>query len=128
MYLNKNSLSIDGVNMGNYLLEVEYGYNKLWSNDSGRNLAGTQTGTLIGIFPKLKLTFAPLTQAELETIAPILDRATQNTTYYDPVKRAMTTMSTYTGDWATTNRNTFTNVARANESFSISVIARSRRV
>lgn len=128
MYLNKNSLSIDGVNMGNYLLEVEYGYNKLWSNDSGRNLAGTQTGTLIGIFPKLKLTFAPLTQAELETIAPILDRATQNTTYYDPVKRTMTTMSTYTGDWATTNRNTFTNVARANESFSISVIARSRRV
>ncbi len=128
MYLNKNSLSIDGVNMGNYLLEVEYGYNKLWSNDSGRNLAGTQTGTLIGIFPKLKLTFVPLTQAELETIAPILDKATQNTTYYDPVKRAMTTMSTYTGDWSTTNRNTFTNVARANESFSISVIARSRRV
>ena len=128
MFLNKNSLSIDGVNMGNYLLEVEYGYNKLWSNDSGRNLAGTQTGTLIGIFPKLKLTFVPLTQAELETIAPILDKATQNTTYYDPVKRAMTTMSTYTGDWSTTNRNTFTNVARANESFSISVIARSRRV
>lgn len=128
MFINKNSLSIDGVNMGNYLLEVEYGYNKLWSNDSGRNLAGTQTGTLIGIFPKLKLTFAPLTQAELETIAPILDKATQNTTYYDPVKRAMTTMSTYTGDWATTNKNTFTNVARANESFSISVIARSRRV
>lgn len=128
MFINKNSLSIDGVNMGNYLLEVEYGYNKLWSNDSGRNLAGTQTGTLIGIFPKLKLTFAPLTQAELETIAPILDKATQNTTYYDPTKRAMTTMSTYTGDWATTNKNTFTNVARANESFSISVIARSRRV
>jgi len=128
MFINKNSLSIDGVNMGNYLLEVEYGYNKLWSNDSGRNLAGTQTGTLIGIFPKLKLTFVPLTQAELETLAPILDKATQNTTYYDPVKRAMTTMSTYTGDWATTNRNTFSNVARANESFSISVIARSRRV
>lgn len=128
MFINKNSLSIDGVNIGNYLLEVEYGYNKLWSNDSGRNLAGTQTGTLIGIFPKLKLTFVPLTQAELEILAPILDKATQNTTYYDPVKKALTTMSTYTGDWSTTNRNTFSNVARANESFSISVIARSRRV
>ena len=128
MFINKNSLSIDGVNIGNYLLEVEYGYNKLWSNDSGRNLAGTQTGTLIGIFPKLKLTFVPLTQAELEILAPILDKATQSTTYYDPVKKALTTMSTYTGDWSTTNRNTFTNVARANESFSISVIARSRRV
>ena len=128
MFINKNSLTINGVNIGQYLLEVEYGYNKLWSSDSGRNLAGTQTGTLIGVFPKLKLTFGPLTQAELEYLAPILDSATQSTTYYDPVKRAMTTMSTYTGDWATTNKNTFSNVATANESFSISVIARSRRV
>lgn len=128
MFIDKNSLIINNVYMGDYLLEVEYGYNKLWSNDSGRNLAGDQTGTLIGIYPKLKLTFAPLTQAELELIAPILDSPIQNTIYYDPVKQALTSMSTYTGDWATTNRNTFTNVARANESFSISVIARSRRV
>ena len=128
MFINKNSLSINGVNMGQYLLEVEYGYNKLWSSDSGRNLAGTQTGTLIGIFPKLKLTFRELTKAELEIIAPILDAANQSTTYYDPVKKAATTMMTYTGDWATTNKNTFSNVANANESFSISVIAVSRRV
>lgn len=128
MYIDKNSLIINGVNMGEYLLEVEYGYNKLWSSDSGRNLAGTQTGTLIGIFPKLKLTFRELTKAELEIIAPILDAASQSTTYYDPVKKAATTMTTYTGDWATTNKNTFSNVANANESFSISVIAVSRRV
>ena len=128
MFINKNSLTINNTNIGNYLVEVEYGYNKLWSNDSGRNLAGDQTGTLIGIYPKLKLTFAPLTQAELELLAPILDSSTQSTTYYDPVKKAMTTMSTYTGDWSTTNRNTFSNVARANESFQVSVIARSRRV
>ena len=128
MYIDKNSLIINGVNMGQYLLEVEYGYNKLWSSDSGRNLAGTQTGTLIGIFPKLKLTFRELTKAELEIIAPILDAASQSTTYYDPVKKAATTMVTYTGDWATTNKNIFSNVANANESFSISVIAVSRRV
>lgn len=128
MYIDKNSLIINNVNMGQYLLEVEYGYNKLWSSDSGRNLAGTQTGTLIGIFPKLKLTFRELTKAELEIIAPILDAASQSTTYYDPVKKAATTMITYTGDWATTNKNIFSNVANANESFSISVIAVSRRV
>ena len=128
MYIDKNSLIINGVNMGQYLLEVEYGYNKLWSSDSGRNLAGTQTGTLIGIFPKLKLTFRELTKAELEIIAPILDAASQSTTYYDPVKKATRTMATYTGDWATTNKNIFSNVANANESFSISVIAVSRRV
>ena len=128
MYINKDSLIIDGINMGKYITEVEYGYNKLWASDSGRNLAGVQSGSLIGIFPKLKLNFIKLTQKELETIAPILDKATQNVTYYDPVLKKMTTMSTYTGDWATLNRNSFTDVARANESFSISFIARKKRV
>jgi hypothetical protein len=113
--------------MGKYITEVEYGYNKLWANDSGRNLAGVMTGTLIGIFPKIKLNFRKLTRTELELLAPILDKATQNFTYYDPVKKSKITISTYTGDWATLNRNTFTNVAKANESFSISFIARKKR-
>ena len=128
MYINKDSLIIDGINMGKYITEVEYGYNKLWAPDSGRNLAGVQSGTLMGIFPKLKVNFIKLTKEELELIAPMLDRATQNVTYYDPVLKKMTTMSTYTGDWATLNRNSFTDVARANESFSISFIARKKRV
>ena len=128
MFTDKDSLIIDGINMGQYITEVEYGYNKLWSSDSGRNLAGSQSGTLVGIFPKLKLNFIKLTQQELELIAPILDKATQNTTYYDPVLKKMTTISTYTGDWATLNKNTFSNVARANEPFQISFIARKKRV
>ena len=128
MYIDKNSLIIDGVNMGQYLTEVEYGYNKLWGEDSGRNLNGDQTGSFLGVFPKLRLTFRELTQAELEILVPILDTATQNVTYYDPYKKALTTMTTYTGDWATTNKNIFTNVANANESFQISFIARSKRV
>ena len=128
MFVNKDSLIINGVNMGQYITEVEYGYNKLWAKDSGRNLAGTQSGTLIGIFPKLKVNFIKLTQEELELIAPILDKATQNVTYYDPVKKKAITMSTYTGDWATLNKNSFEDVARANESFSISFIARKKRV
>lgn len=127
MFTDKDSLIIDGINMGQYITEVEYGYNKLWASDSGRNLAGVQSGTLIGIFPKLKVNFRKLTKAELELIAPILDKATQNVTYYDPVLKRAYTMSTYTGDWATLNRNTFTNVAKANESFSISFIARKKR-
>lgn len=127
MFTDKDSLVIDGINMGQYITEVEYGYNKLWANDSGRNLAGVQSGTLIGIFPKLRPNFRKLTRKELELIAPILDKATQSVTYYDPVLKRMTTISTYTGDWATLNRNTFSNVAKANESFSISFIARKKR-
>ena len=128
MFLDKDGLIIDGINMGQYITEVEYGYNKLWASDSGRNLAGVQTGSLIGIFVKLKVNFRKLTKSELELIAPILDKATQNVTYYDPVLKKKYTMSTYTGDWATLNRNIFTNVAKANESFSISFIARKKRV
>ena len=127
MFINEDSLIIDGINMGRYVTEVEYGYNKLWASDSGRNLAGVQSGTLIGIFPKLKVNFRKLTKAELEMIAPILDKPTQNVTYYDPVLKRAYTMSAYTGDWATLNRNTFENVAKANESFSISFIARKKR-
>ena len=127
MFINGDSLIIDGINMGQYITEIEYGYNKLWASDSGRNLAGVQSGTLIGIFPKLKVNFRKLTKAELEMIAPVLDKPTQNVTYYDPVLKRNYTMSTYTGDWATLNRNTFENVAKANESFSISFIARKKR-
>lgn len=128
MFIDKDSLVVDGINLAQYVTEVKYGYNKLWAEDSGRNLAGTQSGTLIGIFPKLEVSFKKLTREELETIAPILDKATQNVTYYDPIKKGLYTMSTYTGDWATLNRNTFENVARANEAFSISFIARKKRV
>ena len=128
MFIDKDSLIVNGVNFAEYVTEVKYGYNKLWAEDSGRNLAGTQSGTLIGIFPKLEVSFKKLTREELETIAPILDKATQNVTYYDPIKKGLYTMSTYTGDWATLNRNTFENVARANETFSISFIARKKRV
>lgn len=127
MFIDNESLIIDGISMGKYITEVEYGYNKLWASDSGRNLAGTQSGTLIGIFPKLKVNFRKLTKEELELIAPILDKPTQLVTYYDPVLKRNYTMSTYTGDWATLNRNTFENVAKANESFSISFISRKKR-
>lgn len=128
MLINKDSLKVNGINMAQYLTEVEFGYNKLWGSDSGRNLNGDMgANTLLGIFPKLKFNFKKLTQEELEFIAPILDSSTQETTYYDPTLKRLYTMSTYTGDWATLNRNTFTNVARANESFSISFIARKKR-
>lgn len=123
MFLDKDSLFINGVNLGQYLVEVEYGYNKNWGKDSGRNLLAEMSGTFLGVVVKLRLTFGKLTQQELELLAPILDSAWQQTTYYDPVKKQNITIDTYTGDWATLNKSTFVNHARANESFSISVIA-----
>ena len=68
-----------------------------------------------------------LSQQELETLAPVLDSAVQYVTYYDPRLKRLYEMDTYTGDWSTRNRNTFTNVAKANESFEISFIANRKR-
>ena len=127
MFIDENSIIINGVNMRDYLVEARYDYNKLWANDSGRNLAGTMSGTLLGIFPKIILQFKPLTKAELEIIAPILDSANQTVTYYDPNKKTNVTMTTYTGDWENTNRNIIKDDV-TNEGFSCSFIAVRKRV
>lgn len=126
MLINKNSIVINNVSMGQYLVQAEYQYNKLWASDSGRNLAGVQSGTLIGIFPKLVLQFRKLTKEELEIIVPILDSATQTTTYYDPNKKTSTTMTTYTGDYSIVNKSII-NSDHKNEGFSCSFIAVRKR-
>ena len=123
MFIDKDSLIIDNVSMGQYIVEAKFSYPKLWASDSGRNLAGKMTGTLIGVFPKLVLQFRPLTKEELNVIAPILDSARQTITYYDPSKNANITMETYTGDWELTNNN-----LNQNQGFSCSFIATEKRV
>lgn len=127
MFIDKNSITINNVSMGQYLVQANYQFNKLWSSDSGRNLAGTQSGTLVGIFPKIILQFRKLTKSELEIITPILDSTNQTVTYYDPTKKQAVTMTTYTGDYEITNKNII-DETRKNEGFSCSFIATSRRV
>lgn len=125
MFINKDSLIVNGINLGQYIVQANYGYNKLWSSDSGRNLAGEQSGTLVGIFPKIIVQFRKLTKEELEILAPILDSARQTVQYYDPYKKAMTTMTTYTGDYEIVNKGIVGHVK--NEGFQISFIATKRR-
>ena len=127
MFLDKNSIIINDVNMGQYIVQAQYSYNKLWSSDSGRNLAGVQSGTLIGIFPKIILQFGKLTKDELEVIVPILDSARQNVTYYDPKKKQKITIETYTGDYEIVNKYII-GTNRKNEGFTCSFIATSKRV
>lgn len=123
MFVDKDSLKVNGISLGKYLTQVDYNYNKLWSEDSGRNLAGTQSGTLIGIFPKLELQFRKLTKDELHYLAPILDSASQTVEYYDDNKGSTISIETYTGDWKISNKS-----INSNEAFSISFIAKKRRV
>lgn len=122
MFINKDSIIINNVSMGQYILSAKYEFNKLWATDSGRNLAGKMTGSLIGIFPKIVLTFRKLTKEELNIIAPIIDSATQTVTYYDPSKNQNVTMTTYTGDWSIINKS-----IGKNSSFDCSFISNERR-
>ena len=100
-------------------------YNKLWSKESGRDLAGTQGGTLIGIFPKIIVQFRKLTKIELETRIPMLDSARQTVRCYDPYKKGMTTMGTYSGDYEVINKGIIGHIK--NEGFQISFISTERR-
>lgn len=122
MFVNKDSVIINDISMGKYLLQADYEYNKLWASDSGRNLAGERTGTLIGIFPKLVLQFRKLTKDEVHLLAPILDSARQIVQYYDDNKGTMVTMTTYTGDWKLVNKG-----IEQNEPFSCSFISTRKR-
>ena len=127
MFVNKDSIVINGISMGQYLTEVDFQYPKLWGNDSGRNLAGDMVSTYLGVFPKIVLSFRRLTKSELELIAPILDSEAQTLSYYDPVKKRTITLSTYTGDWSVKSKGII-NESTKNESFEISFIARKKRV
>lgn len=127
MFIDKDSLIINGTSIGKYIVQAEYQYPKLWGEDTGRNLAGTFTGTLLGIFPKIIIQFRKLTQSELELIAPILDSQSQTVTYYDPVKKQNITIQTYTGDWSIVNKSIVGHDGIKNEGFSISFISTKRR-
>lgn len=122
MLINRDSITVNGLSIGPYLLQVKTQHNKLWGSDTGRNLRGDYSGTLVGIFPKLILSFRKLNKSEIEIIAPILDSATQTVVYYDPTLRRNVTMTTYTGDWEEVQ----TRMEKL-ESFDCSLIARSRR-
>ena len=127
MFINKDSIVINNVSMGQYITEAKYQYNKLFSSDSGRSLSGKMSGTLVGVFVKITLQFGKLTKSQLEVITPILDSSRQTLTYYDPTKQQNVTMTTYTGDYDITDRYVIEN-GRTNEPFSCSFIAIQRRI
>lgn len=99
MLINKNSLTIDGVQMAQYLTEVKFGYHKIWGKDSGRSLSGDNSGTLKGIYPKITMTFRRLNEDETGTILRLFNKAENKVTFYNPdLKRKLTNISCYSND------------------------------
>lgn len=124
----KKSTDLDSAykNLGDYITEARYSYNKVWGDDSGRNLSGTMSGTLIGVFPKIIVSFRRLTKSELEEITPILDSPRQTLQYYDPTKQQIVTMTTYTGDYEIINKHIVDSNGK-NDNFEVSFIAVAKR-
>lgn len=121
--INKDSIKIDGVSIGQYLTGATIGYYKLWSSDSGRNMAGTNTGTLIGIFPKIQLTFRTLTDAELSIILKLVNKSNMTLTYWDTELQQEKSLSCYAGDAETPVKKLGTY-----QSFRVSIISNAKRV
>lgn len=75
------------------------GYNKLWK-DADRNMNGDVRATLIGIFPKIELTFRDaLTENEVSDIIALLDRPYFDVTYFSPKVKNTVTARYYAGDY-----------------------------
>ena len=129
MLIDENSFMVNNHKLAQYVTEIKYGYNKIWGSDAGRNtIDGSYSGTFVGVFPKIQVTFGCLTQQQIERLAPILDSAFQEVVYYDPNKKRLLTIQTYTGDYELSQQCLFSDVATAGRPFTISFIATKRRV
>lgn len=80
------------------LVTYDVGFQKLWSSDTGRSITGENKGTLVGIFPKLKVKFGKLNDDDMSALINLTNVASTNVKYYDVGKKAAATNSFYFGD------------------------------
>lgn len=92
-------LKIDGIKIPK-IKEYKVGRNKLWK-DSTRNMNGDIRATLIGIFPKITIKFASMTETEMQLITSLLDKEFFNVTYFDPRNSQEFTAKYYAADFET---------------------------
>lgn len=106
------------------LCSYEVSYEKLWSSDTGRSMTGANKGTLVGIFPKIKIKIGQTTDSEMTMLVNLFNQAAANVQYYDSGKNGMTTASFYFGS---INDNLKSAKHRKHEGFEISIIANNKR-
>lgn len=99
MLVNKDSLIIDGVKMAQYITKVKFGYHKIWGKDTGRALSGDNSGTLLGIYPKITMTFRKLNDEEVGKVLSLFNKAENKVTFYNPdLAKTIHDMSCYSND------------------------------
>lgn len=76
-------------------------YNKLWGEDSGRNLAGEMMATLTGIFPKITLNIGTVNEDEMAWFLAKANKAKIVVEWYDAEIKGMRTADFYSNDITT---------------------------
>lgn len=81
------------------IISYKLGRNKLWSSDTGRNMAGSMKGSLVGNFPKIMLEIEPLDAEEMSELEIILDSASIEVEYYNNKYKCTCTADFYANDY-----------------------------
>lgn len=84
----KQVLIIDGWEIPK-LIKYAVNYNKLWADDSGRDMSGENKGTLIGFFPKLTVEVGEFNADEMKTFLSKVNKAKINIDWYDAEIKGM---------------------------------------
>ena len=107
------------------LTKYEIAYNKLWADDSGRDMAGNNKGTLIGIFPKIQVQVGTFDEDEMKTFLQKVNKAELTISWYDPeIKGIRSGVSYYINDFTVSPKNTKTMKYNA---FSFNLIPNKKR-
>ena len=97
--VDKNSVVINGISIGEYLISIVYGFFDTWSSDAGFNTnSGKFTGTFKGTYPKFTMKFRKLTPAEITYLTNNIFRKVEQTVTYDDPDGTRKTIKTHKGD------------------------------
>ena len=101
MFIDKDSLIINGISIGKYITKATYGFYDTWSSDTGYTLSNKFMGTFKGTFPKITITFASsLSQQDITYLTTNIFRTTTQTIVYDDPDGTRKTIYTHKGDLA----------------------------
>lgn len=107
----------------NSIISYKLGRNKLWSSDTGRNMAGSMKGSLIGNFPKIMLEVEPLDAEEMSELEIILDSPSIEVEYYNNKYKCTCTADFYANDY---EENLLRRADMKYNSFSVNLIPNER--
>lgn len=107
------------------LIKYAVNYNKLWADDSGRDMSGQNKGTLLGIFPKLNVDVGEFNEDDMSSFLSKVNKSSFNIDWYDAETKSMRKgISYYVNDYTIDLKSTKRMVYK---SFSFNLIPNKKR-